>query len=188
MTTVIEVNAMTTTKTVQPHVHGLDCKHTSTTTTKGAAPVDLHLHAPTDLHSLMCTLRRSNRVWGLVSNRIGMMHPALLKRFCEMMHLGYPVLPYMTLDVEDVHAHERRTCWTNMAMRSGDLAGKISWPVRMREGETIVGHVIAAKSEGGNLHGLCVWLEPGEEEMSRSFRERCREALQTHGVVPVQLG
>ncbi len=139
---------------------------------------------------------RSVRAVNRISNWIGSLHHEQFAGFVKIMRLGLPVLADRTLDVEAVTETDRRGGWCCLGKGLGHLADKIGFPVNMREGSPpftgpdtrpIVGHVAAGVDRDGDLWGLCCWLEPGESEVAASFRERCAEALQVHGVVPVQV-
>lgn len=130
---------------------------------------------------------RAPRVWARITRSIIEMHPGLYERWRKAMFLGYPVLAMPTFEVEGVTAEDRQDGWLRLSKGFGSSAVAIGYPVRIRDDGAIIGHVVAGQDRGGDLYGLFVLLRAGETEGDRGFRERCREALQVHGVEPVQV-
>ena len=130
-------------------------------------------------------LFRAPRMWMRATQKIIDMHPALFERWRKAMMLGYPVLATRTFDVENLTEADRADGWVRLSKGFGNHAMQIGYPVRLRDDGAIIGHVVAGQDRGGDLFGLFVALHDGETETDAAFRERCREALQVHGVEPV---
>lgn len=138
---------------------------------------------------------RMNRIYRRIGAWVLTMHPDLFRRFCVLMRLGLRALPPMSFTAD---ASERADGW--IRLWSGPTAAAVArnagWPLRLRDSEApfdgpdtrpIVGHVVAGEARGEELWGLAVYLRDGEDEASFEFQERCREALQRTGVVPVEV-
>lgn len=124
---------------------------------------------------------RSGRAMLAMHGEVMNMHPGMFVRWTKALRLNLPVLADRTLDVEDVRPDERHDAWVCMSRGHGDIATGVGWPLRIRDGEAIIGHAVAGENRGGDLWALMVFLRDGEDEASTSFRERCAEVAQKLG-------
>lgn len=141
---------------------------------------------------------RSSRAHNSIRHTILTSHPVWLKRFVDAMALGRKPLPIQTITVEDVTPVDREGGWmcltrgealrgdgNDSAVNAETIAANMAYPLRVRDGDTIIGYLVAGEARGEDLWGLVVPLHAGESESDADFQQRVRGAKQLHGVTPV---
>lgn len=148
---------------------------------------DITMHNRVELPRGHAEHFRCTRVTGRIAAWIFDMHPQIFTRFSKLMALGLQPTNAKVFDLTDIGASDRVDGWHRLDAGNGHLAANVGWPIRFRDDGDVKGHIVAGQDRGGALWGLTVWLAEGEVETSPAFILRCAEALQVHGVEPVQV-